>query len=460
MTLADVDIARLVMAPLGVHVQPECRCPSSHPHVTDTHCEDISGTSQLARTNENSRDITHINDGDSGTFWRSRSGDVPVNITVSLGGLRAALISGIHFKSFPPGAMAIHYSSDGVNFTPRQYFASDCSVFNLSDNGLLRSQTDVNCITTYSVPVRDHFTEFRVLDIGNRPGAGDYLLSPDLQKFAEVTHIRFELTQFLSTSSFEDRYFAVNEIIVRGQECICNGHAESCDKASCVCQHNTAGPHCEFCLPLFNNKPWAAGTVSSASECEECDCNGHAESCEFVSSLNEGVCLNCTHNTIGDDCGTCAENYYNPPEVPFDSTDSCQPCGCSEEGVTGGDMDCARGDRLDGGDTGQCDCKSFTSGRTCSECSDGYFNLSSANPDGCQECRCVVMGTVGGSEICDKETGQCPCERNVVGRDCSQCALQHYGLGEAEGGCLPCDEECDECTGAGPENCLVGHIFV
>ena len=457
MTLSDVDIATLAMSPSDVHVQPECRCPASHPHVTNSFCQDFSGLSQLARINRDSRDVTRINDGDSSTFWQSRNGYMPVNITVSLGGLRAALVAAIHFRSFPPRAMVMHYSNDGENFSPRQYFASDCGIFNLTDNGLLRSPTDVNCITTYSVPATNHFVEFRVLDIGNRPGARDYLLSPALQDFSEATHIRLEMVHTLSTDP-DEQYFAINEVIVQGQECICNGHADTCgDDAACVCRHSTSGPHCEMCLPLYNNKLWAAGTVSSASECEACECHNHAKSCKFDPSLGRGLCINCTDNTIGDDCGMCEEFFYNPPGVPFDSEGSCQPCSCSSAGVAGDSLDCARGDRLDGGDSGQCLCKAFTSGRMCSECSHGYFNLSTSNPEGCQSCECKVLGTLGGSGVCDKDSGQCPCKANVEGRDCSVCASQHYGLGEGEGdnGCLECDPECNECSGAGPQNCLV-----
>ena len=454
-TVSDADVASLAMAPFDLHVQPECRCPISHPRLTDFFCEDLAGVSLIARINLNSRDVTHINDGSSDTFWQSRSGDVPVNITLSLGGLRAALVTAIHFRSFPPEAMVLYYSTDGENFSPRQYFASDCSVFNLTNNGLLRTSTDVNCITAYSVPVQNQFSEFRVLDIGNRPGASDYLLNPDLQAFAQATHIRIELVQFISSNP-DEAYFAVNEITVQGQGCICSGHADSCDGATCVCQHNTAGAHCDMCLPLYNNKPWAAGTVSSANECEACECNNHAEICKFDVNLDAGVCINCTGNTIGDDCGACAEFYYNPPGVALNSPEGCQACSCNEAGMEGGATDCARGDQSVS-DSGQCACKTFISDRTCSECSDGYFNLSSINPDGCQSCECEGLGTLGGSEVCDKETGQCPCKANVEGRECSLCASQHYGLGQGEGdvGCLECDAECIECTGAGPQNCVV-----
>ena len=458
MALSDVDVAVLAMVEPDIHIQPECRCPSSHPRVTNLFCEDVSGTSQLERINQNSRDITHINDRNSDTFWQSMREVAPVNITISLGGLRTALVISIHFRSVPPGAMVVHYSTDGENFSPRQYFSSDCSVFNLTDNGLLRTPTDVNCITTHSVPATDHFAEFRVLDIGNRPGASDYLLTPSLQSFAEATHIRLELIQFLTTSPDEENHFSINEIIVKGQGCVCNGHADSCtEEATCFCQHNTTGPHCESCLPLYNNEPWAQGTVSSTSECEPCECNGHADACEYEPELGSGVCLNCTGNTVGSDCGSCAEFYYNPPGTPFDSEGSCVECSCDAAGVASESLDCAHGDRLDGGDSGQCECKIFASGRTCSECSDGFFNLSVSNPEGCQSCECDTLGTLEGRVTCDKDTGQCECRENVEGRDCSVCVSQHYGLGEGEGsvGCLECDSECNECTGPGPQQCVV-----
>ena len=35
----------------------------------------------------------------------------------------------------------------------------------------------------------------------------------------------------------------------------------------CRCQHNTDGVNCEKCLPMFNDKPWARATESSANEC-------------------------------------------------------------------------------------------------------------------------------------------------------------------------------------------------
>ena len=51
------------------------------------------------------------------------------------------------------------------------------------------------------------------------------------------------------------------------------------------------------------------------------------------------------------------------------------------------------------------------------------------------ECQCDIRGIArideaSGSRGCDEETGQCSCKRNVIGKDCNQCAEQHYGLSE------------------------------
>ena len=51
------------------------------------------------------------------------------------------------------------------------------------------------------------------------------------------------------------------------------------------------------------------------------------------------------------------------------------------------------------------------------------------------ECQCDIRGIArideaSGSRGCDQETGQCSCKRNVIGKDCNQCAEQHYGLSE------------------------------
>ncbi len=55
----------------------------------------------------------------------------------------------------------------------------------------------------------------------------------------------------------------------------------------------------------------------------------------------------------------------------------CHLAGVSNEGVCSQEAET-------GVDVGDCACKSKTTGRTCDQCIPGYFNISAANPDGCQ----------------------------------------------------------------------------
>ena len=49
----------------------------------------------------------------------------------------------------------------------------------------------------------------------------------------------------------------------------------------CKCRHNTCGPLCDKCCPMYNQKRWRPGKFISANECERCQCFGHADECFF-----------------------------------------------------------------------------------------------------------------------------------------------------------------------------------
>ena len=108
-------------------------------------------------------------------------------------------------------------------------------------------------------------------------------------------------------SLFRRLFYSIKDISIGGQ-CVCHGHASSCSDAHCHCQHNTCGASCDQCCPLFNQRPWRAGTPHDAAQCESCQCFGHSRQCRYdplvdrlSTSLNTkniyqggGVCLNCT----------------------------------------------------------------------------------------------------------------------------------------------------------------------
>ena len=127
------------------------------------------------------------------------------------------------------------------------------------------------------------------------------------------------------------------------------------------------------------------------------------------------------------------------------------------------------------------------------QCKHGYWNFTSSNEDGCQECTCNLLGTYQ-NQGCNVDTGECMCKRYVTGRDCDQvrflrrlllfglgrriwlfvvvvvvvvddlietvphlparfqCLPEHWGLSEARDGCKPCD--CDP-GGSYDNNCDV-----
>lgn len=91
-------------------------------------------------------------------------------------------------------------------------------------------------------------------------------------------------------------------------------------------------------------------------------------------------------------------------------------------------------------EAGSCHCKAHAKGRRCDTCKEGFWNLDEQNPDGCQNCTCNTLGTLGNSG-CNVYTGECTCKRLVTGKDCNQCQLETYGLSDSHDGCTPCD--CD-----------------
>lgn len=127
----------------------------------------------------------------------------------------------------------------------------------------------------------------------------------------------------------------------------------------------------------------------------------------------------------------------------------CDPFGSLDNGICDSITD-ETNEKL----AGSCHCKKNVEGRRCDSCKSGYWNFTSENPDGCQSCRCNIEGTID-NQGCNVYTGECTCKRYVIGRDCTQCLPEYYGLSEDRDGCRACncdpggsyDNNCDVITG-------------
>ncbi|KAL7292410.1 hypothetical protein TKK_0013999 [Trichogramma kaykai] len=190
--------------------------------------------------------------------------------------------------------------------------------------------------------------------------------------------------------------------------------ATSCDATGkCSCLSNFVGKTCNQCAPGYYNYP----------DCTSCNCDSHGSI--GVSCDHEGKC-NCRENFDGDRCDMCKENYYNFP--------TCEGCNCDPAGIAGTFQGCGS---LPVGEL--CQCKDRVEGRICNKCKKLFWNLQSSNPDGCEECFCSIPGVIGSIGECDGKTGQCICKPSVTGRDCTMCVDGTYNLQETNlFGCTDC----------------------
>uniref|UniRef100_A0A803VK11 Laminin subunit beta 3 n=1 Tax=Ficedula albicollis TaxID=59894 RepID=A0A803VK11_FICAL len=400
-----------------------CRCDSRLPHSYNGHrVENVLSSAGRAR------------------WWQSQNGVERVSLQLDLEQTFQLDSVVLHFRS-PPAAMLIERSVDaGRTWQVLQYLASDCATaFPRVPRGPPEGWQDPRCQELRGHPVHGGTVKFSVQDLGSTISSSYSQLGPFTNlriNFTELPHIPRQ--GYHSPSTF----YAVTEMQVLGS-CFCHGHAERCTPAGsqhsagvcvtqqvpghCVCQHNTAGPHCERCSALFNARPWAPAEDSDPHECQRCDCNGHSSSCHFDPELYQasggasgGVCDHCQHNTEGNNCERCKTNYFRNPRQELSHPEACLPCECDPEGTVPGSA-CDPG-------TGRCVCKDNVQGDRCHLCKPGFAQLAAANPAGCRRCTCNALGTRQDTAPCDGDTGSCFCLPNVVGSDCGQCAAGHWGL--------------------------------
>uniref|UniRef100_A0A8C7ZDL5 Basement membrane-specific heparan sulfate proteoglycan core protein n=1 Tax=Oryzias sinensis TaxID=183150 RepID=A0A8C7ZDL5_9TELE len=213
------------------------------------------------------------------------------------------------------------------------------------------------------------------------------------------------------------------------EPCRCHGHATQCHEITghCLdCSHNTAGQYCDTCLPGY----YGNATLGSPADCQPCACplllpsNNFSPTCH----LDEGgklVCNRCQMGYTGPRCERCSNGFYGQPDVPGGS---CQPCNCNYNLDLSVPGSC---DPI----TGQClKCRQGYGGAACESCADGYYG-DAILAKNCQPCQCHINGSL--SEVCNKESGQCPCKEDVLGRQCDKCKPSYWWDAEHHG-CMPC----------------------
>uniref|UniRef100_A0A673N9U6 Laminin N-terminal domain-containing protein n=1 Tax=Sinocyclocheilus rhinocerous TaxID=307959 RepID=A0A673N9U6_9TELE len=254
-----------------------------------------------------------------------------------------------------PGNWVLERSLDGVDFQPWQYYATsdtECLTrYNITPRigpPTYKRDDEVICTSYYSRLVPLEHGEIHTSLINGRPSADD--LTPELLEFTSARFIRLRLQRIrtlnadLMTLSYRDPkdvdpivtrryYYSIKDISVGGM-CICYGHAQSCPwdpvtKLQCVCEHNTCGESCNECCPGYHQEPWQPGTLSDGNTCEKCNCHNKAVDCYYNQTVADlrlsvntlglfvggGVCVNCSQNTAGVNCQTCADGYYRPHQV-------------------------------------------------------------------------------------------------------------------------------------------------
>ncbi|XP_068190889.1 laminin subunit gamma-3 [Antennarius striatus] len=192
------------------------------------------------------------------------------------------------------------------------------------------------------------------------------------------------------------------------------------------CPTGQTGIRCQMCEDGYYGDP--LGQSGVPRQCSRCDCNGNVDfnavgTCDHVT----GHCLKCVGHTEGDRCQRCQRGFYGNA-LDRTARQRCKPCSCNPAGTSGHENECHP-------QTGSCQCLSHVTGRDCSNCEVGFFNLHPGV--GCERCKCNPIGS--SSVACHPITGQCVCRTGVEGTLCDSCRVGFFGFSSR--GCRACN--CD-----------------
>uniref|UniRef100_A0A3Q1H167 Laminin, gamma 3 n=1 Tax=Acanthochromis polyacanthus TaxID=80966 RepID=A0A3Q1H167_9TELE len=214
------------------------------------------------------------------------------------------------------------------------------------------------------------------------------------------------------------------------------------------CPAGQTGMRCQMCEDGYYGDP--LGQSGPARPCVRCDCNGNVDfNAVGICDRITGRCLKCLGHTEGEHCQRCQRGFYGNA-LDQAARQKCKPCSCSSAGTSGYVNECHP-------QTGNCLCLSHVTGRDCSYCEVGFFNLQPGF--GCERCKCNPIGS--SSPACHPITGQCVCRAGVEGRLCDSCRVGFFGFSSR--GCRACN--CDpmgsismQCHSNGTCHCRQGFV--
>uniref|UniRef100_UPI003AAB3729 laminin subunit gamma-3 n=1 Tax=Centroberyx gerrardi TaxID=166262 RepID=UPI003AAB3729 len=228
----------------------------------------------------------------------------------------------------------------------------------------------------------------------------------------------------------------------------CAQIAETGEVVCTNCPTGQTGMRCQMCEDGYHGDP--LGQSGPIRPCARCDCNGNVDpNAVGICDHMTGRCLKCLGHTEGDHCERCQRGFYGDA-LNQAAGQKCKPCSCNPAGTSGPVNECHP-------QTGDCQCLSHVTGRDCSHCEVGFFNLQPGV--GCERCNCNPIGS--SSMACHPITGQCMCRAGVEGRLCDSCRVGFFGFSSR--GCRACN--CDpmgsismQCHGNGTCHCRHGFM--
>ncbi|XP_069497983.1 netrin-G1 isoform X6 [Ambystoma mexicanum] len=350
---------------------PEKFCAMGNPYMCNNECD--ASTPELAHPTDLMFDFEGRNPS---TFWQSitwKNYPRPLQVNITLSWNKTIELTdniAITFESGRPEKMILEKSLDyGRTWQPYQFYAADCldafrmepkSVKDLSHHTVL----DIICTEEYSTgyaahaktisfEIKDRFAIFAGPRLHNMASLYSQLdTTKNLRDFFTVTDLRIRLLRPATGATFVDeqnlaRYFyAISDIKIHGR-CKCNLHANTCvfdnNKLSCECEHNTTGPDCGRCRKNYQGRPWSPGSyltipkgtanicTPSISSIGNCECNGHSNRCTYIDLILAVVCVNCKHNTRGQQCQSCRPGYFRNTAARLDDENVCIANVCDNE---------------------------------------------------------------------------------------------------------------------------------